>query len=74
MCLITSIISNRNGTEWSKIQGVIGWVIWNYELYYPWIVWHEFLLPINCVNNKMQETFKSMVEKMQSKSKDNICE
>ena len=51
------IISNGNRTEWSTIQGVIGRVIWNYEHDYPWIVRHEVLLPINCVNNKMRETF-----------------
>ena len=26
-------------------------MIWNYEHDYPWIVRHEVLLPINCVNN-----------------------
>ena len=30
-------------------------VIWNYEHDYPWIVRHEVLLPINCVN---REVFK----------------
>ena len=66
--MVIIIISNGNRTEWSTIQGVIGQVISNQlsaitpELYdtkhdYPRIVQHEVLLPINCVNNKMQETF-----------------
>ena len=38
-------------------EGVIGRVIWNYKQDHPWIVRHEVLLPINCVNNKMRETF-----------------
>ena len=63
LCLVTTIIiiiiiiSNGNRTEWNTIQGVIGRVIWNYEHDYPWIVWHEVLLPVNCVDNKMRETF-----------------
>ena len=40
------------------IQGVIGREIWNYQYDYPWIVRHEVLLPINCVNNKMRETLE----------------
>ena len=45
-------ISNGNRTEWTTIQGVIGWVIsnqlsvwliWNYEHDYPWIVQNKVL-------------------------------
>ena len=53
----SSTISNGNRTEWSTTQGVTGRVIWNYEHDYPWIAQHDVLLPINCVNNKMRETF-----------------
>ena len=48
--LIILIMSNGNRTEWTIIQRVIRGVIWNYEHAYPWIVRHEVLLPINCVN------------------------
>ena len=47
------ILSISKGTEWSTIQVVIEQVFLNYELHYPWIVRHEVLLQINCVNNKM---------------------
>ena len=52
------ILSISKRTECSTIQGVIEQVIWNYELDYPWIVRHEVLLPITCVNNKMRETLE----------------
>lgn len=32
-------------------------LIWNYKHDYPWIVRQDVLLPINCVNKKMLETF-----------------
>ena len=46
---------------------------WNYELDYPWIVRHEVLLPINCVNNKMRESQSwniciNVRERLQSKN------
>ena len=56
--IIIIIIRNGKRTEWSTIQGVIGRVIWNYEHDYLWIVWYEVLFLINCVNNKMRETFQ----------------
>ena len=59
LTITVRMISNSNRTEWSTIQGVIGRVIWNYEHDYPWIMRHEVLLPINCVNNKMPERFLS---------------
>ena len=52
------ILSISKGTESSTIQVVIEQVILNYELHYPWIVRHEVLLQINCVNNKMIENLE----------------
>ena len=59
LSITVRMISNCNRTEWGTIQGVIERVIWNYEHEYPWIMRHEVLLPINCVNNKMPERFLS---------------
>ena len=60
------IISNGNRTEWSTIRASdFKWtrLIWNFKHNYPWIVWREVLLPINCVNNKMWNFLSQRLKK-----------
>ena len=65
------IISNSNWTEWSTIQGVIGWVIsksaeckarGRFEItspITPWIVRDKVQLPINRNYNKIRDEYDS---------------